>query len=187
VIYILVVSYFFLNLFVGVMFSRFNEAINKEKTKGLKGKEGAEKYLDFLMQIETSKPEYSTFKKPEVGLRKYLYMITTNKYFDNFIMMIIIFNLITMAMNYEASSDAINKILETVNLVFTSIFIAECTLKLCANGVNGYFYYGWNKFDFFVVASSIVDLLVTNLTDAKSAFLKSFQIIRVLRVLRVTR
>jgi hypothetical protein len=92
-----------------------------------------------------------------------------------------------MAMNFENSSNEYNQALTIVNYIFTGIFIAECLLKLCAYGFEGYFHSGWNKFDFFVVVASIVDLVVANIDGIDAAFLKSFQIIRVLRVLRVTR
>lgn len=187
VIYLFIVSYFFLNLFVGIMFSCFNDAWNREKKKGITDNEQAEKYWDFMTQIETAQPEWSTFKVPDGGVRKILYQIVTSKYLDNGIMVVIVLNMVVMAMSYEGASASYNYALDTMNLIFTSIFIIECILKLSANGPRGYFYYGWNKFDFFVVASSLVDIAITNTTGANSSFLKSFQIIRVLRVLRVTR
>jgi len=187
VCYLISVSYFFLNLFIGIMFNCFNEAWNREKKKGISNNQAAEKYWDFLKQIEFAKPEFASFKLPEEGLRRHLYMIATSKYLDNFIMLVIILNMILMAVSFEGSDNNFNGILDTINLIFTTIFISECILKLCANGIRGYFYYGWNQFDFFVVASSVVDIIVSNTTGTNSAFLKSFQIIRVLRVLRVTR
>ena len=61
-------------------------------------------------------------------------------------------------------------------------------MKLIANGYKRYFYFAWNKFDFFVVSASLLDLaLLYAFKDNNTAFLKSFQIFRVLRVLRVTR
>ena len=77
--------------------------------------------------------------------------------------------------------------LSNCKYIFTGIFIAECCLKLLAYGPVGYFHVGWNKFDFFVVVASILDLIIANIDGIDAAFLKSFQIIRVLRVLRVTR
>ena len=93
-----------------------------------------------------------------------------------------------MALSFEGMSDEMINIMEIINLVFTAIFIIECVMKLIANGVKRYFYFAWNKFDFFVVSASILDLAVTYaFSGSNTAFLKSFQIFRVLRVLRVTR
>jgi hypothetical protein len=176
-----------MNLFVGIMFQKFNEAWSKEKKSGIANNQDTERYWDFLKQVERSKPDLGSFKIPDTGIRKYFYKVAQSKFLDNFIMAVIIANMLTMAMSYEGSPEIYNNILDYINLLFTSIFIVECCIKLTALGPKGYFYFGWNQFDFFVVFSSIVDLVVTNSTSADSSFLKSFQIIRVLRVLRVTR
>ena len=42
---------------------------------------------------------------------------------------------------------------------FTIIFIIEAVLKLIAYG-KSYFENSWNKFDFFVVSSSILDIVM---------------------------
>ena len=43
------------------------------------------------------------------------------------------------------------------NYIFTAIFFIECVLKLLVYRW-AYFKTGWNKFDFFVVSASIIDL-----------------------------
>lgn len=169
------------------MFSSFNDAWNKEHKKEITENSSVEQYWDFLKQIEIAVPEWSTFKTPDKGIRKHIYDLMQSKFADNFIILIILMNMMTMAVDFQGSSPAFTENLDTLNLVFTAIFILECTLKIIANGFSGYFYYGWNKFDFFVVSSSIADLVMKNTNQAKVDFLKSFQIIRVLRVLRVTR
>jgi hypothetical protein len=187
VAYLLVVSYFFLNLFTGIMFKYFNDAWSKEQ-KVAEGDKKAEKYYDFLQQIETSKPDYVKFIKPEPGtFQFYLRTAADSAILDNGIMIIIFLNMIVMAMNYEGCDEGYEQFLTTLNIIFTSIFIGECVLKIAGYGISGYFYFGWNKFDFFVVIASIVDLIIANIDGIDASFLKSFQIIRVLRVLRVTR
>jgi len=57
---------------------------------------------------------------------------------------------------------------------------------LYAYGLD-YFYYGWNKFDFFVVLVSIIDWVVNDIDGIDGSFLKTFQVIRVLKVLKVSR
>ena len=187
IIYNLVVAYFFLNLFTGIMFRYFNEAFSREQ-KLAKDDKKAPKYYDFLTQIYQAQSDYETWVRPNKGtLKYYLREFADSTFLDNFIMGCILLNLISMAMNFENSSEEYNQALTIVNYIFTGIFIAECVLKLSAYGPVGYFHSAWNKFDFFVVVASIVDLIVANIDGIDAAFLKSFQIIRVLRVLRVTR
>ena len=187
IIYNLVVAYFFLNLFTGIMFRYFNEAFSREQKLAEDDKK-APKYYDFLTQIIDSQSDYEIWIRPNKGtFRYYLREIADSNILDNFIMGCIFLNMISMAMNFENASDVYNNALTIVNYIFTGVFIGECILKLLAYGPSGYFHSAWNKFDFFVVVASIVDLIVQNIEGIDAAFLKSFQIIRVLRVLRVTR
>jgi hypothetical protein len=187
IVYLLVVSYFFLNLFTGIMFKYFNDSWTREQ-KVADGDKKAAKYYDFLTQIEDAQPDYITYIKPREGTFRYkLRNFVDSSYFDNFIMAIIFLNMISMAMNYDDCDYGYEYILKFANWIFTGIFVLECILKLTAYGLSGYFYYGWNKFDFFVVVASLLDIVIANIDGIDAAFLKSFQIIRVLRVLRVTR
>ena len=49
--------------------------------------------------------------------------------------------------------------LEISNYIFTAVFFVEAVLKLFVYRIH-YFKTAWNKFDFFVVASSLIDLLL---------------------------
>ena len=183
IVYNLVVAYFFLNLFTGIMFRYFNDAFSREQILAEEDKK-APKYYDFLTQIYQAQTDYEVWIKHNKGtFRYYLREFADSTFLDNFIMGYIILNLISMAMNFENSSDEYNQALTIVNYIFTGIFIAECLLKLCVYGPVGYFHSRWNKFDFFVVVASIVDLIVGGIDGIDAAFLKSFQIIFVLRVL----
>ena len=183
----LVVAYFFLNLFTGILFKYFNEAYKKEQKMAEDDKK-APKYYDFLTQICDAETHYVVWKRPKKGSYSYyLREIADSALLDNIIMIVIFLNMIFMALNFEGSSSGWNTFLTIVNYVFTGIFILECIVKLLGLGFAAYFHSGWNRFDFFVVFASIVDLAVANVEGFDASFLKSFQIIRVLRVLRITR
>ena len=183
----LVVAYFFLNLFTGIMFRYFNDAFKREQ-KIAEDDKKAPKYYDFLAQICDAETHYIVWKKPLKGtFQYYLRELADNPHLDNFIMVIIFLNMIFMALNYDGNSYEFNLFLSIVNYIFTGIFILECIIKLLGYGFIGYFHSGWNRFDFFVVIASLVDIAVANIEGFDASFLKSFQIIRVLRVLRITR
>ena len=185
--YNLVTAYFVLNLFTGIMFRYFNEAYKRE-TKLAEDDKKAPKYYDFLNQITSADSHYIIWAHPEKGTIKYcLREFADSSFLDNFIMIIICLNMISMAMNYENSNPNYELGLTVANYAFTGIFFLECGLKLSAYGLQGYFHSGWNRFDFFVVVASLLDIIIANIDGIDAAFLKSFQIIRVLRVLRVTR
>jgi hypothetical protein len=56
-------------------------------------------------------------------------------------------------------------------------------LKLLAYGIKPYFHISWNKFDFALIIISIIDWIVAGIDGIDATFLKTFQIIRVLKVL----
>jgi len=62
-----------------------------------------------------------------------------------------------MALDHEGASPGMLDFLKVTNYIFTTIFLLECILKLYVYRRH-YFKTAWNKFDFFVVSSSIIDL-----------------------------
>ena len=187
IVYNLVVAYFFLNLFTGIMFRYFNEGYTKEKTLAPEDKK-APKYYDFLTQIVGAETHYVIWVRPNKGsLRYYLREFADSNFLDKAIMSCIFLNLIAMALNYEGCHPTYELCLDIANYFFIGIFIVECILKILAYGFPGYFHIIWNRFDFFVVVASIIDILISNMDGIDSVFLKTFQVIRVLRVLRVLR
>ena len=187
IIFNLIVAYFFLNLFTGIMFKYFNEAYKKEQEISKDDKK-APKYYDFLSQIIGAQSNYLIWNKPINGtFRYYLREIVDNEIFENIIIIIIFLNMILMSLTYEGCSEKLTNVLKFFNYLFSFIFMLECFVKLVAYGIRPYFHISWNKFDFFIVIVSIVDWIVADIDGIDSSFLKTFQIIRVLKVLKVSR
>jgi len=74
----------------------------------------------------------------------------SNPWFDMFIVATIIVNSASIATTSFGDSDEKIKILGTLNLVCSSIFVIEATLKGIALGKQ-YFQSKWNRFDFVIV------------------------------------
>jgi hypothetical protein len=68
-------------------------------------------------------------------------------------------NIVQMAVLHEGQTESFSKTLDFSNYLFTAFFILEACLKLVAFG-RSYFNNAWNKFDFFVVVSSILDIIM---------------------------
>jgi len=63
----------------------------------------------------------------------------------------------------------------------------ECGSKLIAHGGN-YFNSGWNKFDFFVVSASFLDIVMANMSANSLKVIRvGPQLARIMRVMRVSR
>lgn len=75
-----------------------------------------------------------------------------------------------------------------LNLLFTVLFVLEMMLKIFGRGWQGYISDRWNKFDFFVVIASLLDLaLAPTSFELGQALAKIFRIFRVMRVLRLVK
>ena len=64
-----------------------------------------------------------------------------------------------MALDHDGASPSMLEFLAVSNYVFTIIFVIEAIFKLYVYRW-AYFKTGWNKFDFFVVASSLIDIAI---------------------------
>jgi hypothetical protein len=137
--------------------------------------------------IVDASPDYETTNVPNIGWRRRIHGLVGSNKFDIFIMLCIIGNMGQMAVQYEGCSEIYINKLENVNLVFTTVFLLECILKLFAYG-RTFFRNAWNNFDFIVVFSSLLDIMISLMDEADLSFLRiGPQIGRVMRVLRVSR
>jgi len=74
-------------------------------------------------------------------------------------------------------------VLDVTNLAFSIVFIAEAILKIIALGFGVYLRSAWNKLDFFIVVSSVVDIIITYAVPESGAA----EIVRVAKIMRVFR
>ena len=124
-----------------------------------------------------------------------MWQLVNSTSFDYIIMIFIVLNMLQMALDHEGASPGMISFLRVSNYIFSAIFLVEAILKLYVYRW-AYFKTGWNKFDFFVVVSSVLDLSVEMILptpeggqeDSGSEILSvGPQLARVLRVLRVSR
>ena len=125
--------------------------------------------------------------------------------FSMFIYGCILGNLFTMAVNPLHSESTNGKWLRpkhvaqtisVLNMFFTWVFILEALIKLACLGVAGYFYDGYNCFDFILVLFSCLDVMaeIALGTAGKSGnvmfsggFFNMLRVVRMCRLLRVLR
>lgn len=185
--FILIGTFFFLNFFVGVIFLNFEEA-QKEEREALVLNDRQLKWIDIMKMILKSRPDIETTYIPKNKIRKKLHSFVTSNIFDIFIMVCIVLNMFQMAIDYEDAPLNYTMVLQYINYVFTAIFTIEAILKLTAFG-KVYFSSSWNNFDFFVVLSSLLEVVLSSLATSGSVAILRIgpQLARVLRILRVSR
>ena len=87
-------------------------------------------------------------------LQLLFYNLSRNQKFDIFIMIFIMLNMLTMAIEFEGMTDDYQTGLEYVNIAFLTIFSLECVVKILGLRLY-YFKEPWNVFDFVVVVVSL--------------------------------
>lgn len=188
-VFVLLGSYFFMNLFIGVVFEKFQLAKKSESSLSMLFMKKDQIFWVEMQELAvSSKPQIEVVYKPKDKFRKFFYKLAISTGFEMTIMVCIVLNMLQMAIGYYEASQAYTNALEYINLCFTAIFIIEATIKLLGYGFLGYFRQGWNQFDFFVVTTSIIDLSMTYFGSSTIKFLRvGPQLARVIRVLRVSK
>jgi voltage-gated sodium channel len=104
---------------------------------------------------------------------------------DNFILLLIILNAITIFISGFDFGSNNNLILSAVDNVITILFICELIIKLNEYGKR-YFISGWNKFDFTLILISIPALIafVFSIEISDFSFLLVFRVMRVFKSFR---
>jgi hypothetical protein len=183
VFFIVFGSFFTLNLFIGVIIENFN--MQKKKAGGsleMLMSEDQKKYYNAMKKLGSKQPQ-KPIPKPKFKPQRMLFELVTNQKFDIFIMIVILLNMMTMAIEHYDQPAEFESVLFYINQVFIAIFTLECAMKLIALR-QYYFKQPWNVFDFVVVISSILGVA---LDEYVREFMVSPTLLRVVRVFRVGR
>jgi len=163
--FIVVGSFFVMNLFVGVVINNFNEIkAESGKARGVLLTESQQEWADLRETMQKLRPKRRR-PEPKNCLRRYCYRLVeyTSKggvrVFDTFIMVCIILNTGVMAMTYFGQPYWYSVMLEVINILFAVIFTIEAIIKLTAYMLY-YFHDPWNIFDFTIVVGTLVGLVV---------------------------
>uniref|UniRef100_A0A803WCA3 Sodium channel protein n=1 Tax=Ficedula albicollis TaxID=59894 RepID=A0A803WCA3_FICAL len=183
VVFIIFGSFFTLNLFVGVIIDNFNQQKKKISGEDIFMTEEQKKYYNAMKKLGSKKPQKPT-PRPLNRYQGFLFDIVTSQMFDIVIMGLICLNMITMMVETYEQSETKTNVLSKINILFVTIFTAECVLKLLALR-QYYFSNAWNIFDLVVVIMS----LVGNIGKAFEHFLPPtlFRVIRLARIGRILR
>ncbi|XP_046400026.1 sodium channel protein para-like [Ischnura elegans] len=117
---------------------------------------------------------------PWVKFQQIVGMVALSPFFELFIMLIIMLNTFFMALDHHDMNRDMEIILRRGNYVFTLIFIIEAILKIIAMSPKYYFKNSWNRFDFTIVAMSLVELGLEGVQGL--SVLRSFRLLRILRL-----
>ncbi|XP_076312220.1 voltage-dependent T-type calcium channel subunit alpha-1G-like [Tachypleus tridentatus] len=180
--FLLLVAFFVLNMFVGVVVENFHRC-REEQEKEEKARRAVKRArkLEKKRKKMREPPYYINYSKP----RLFTHNIVTSKYFDLAIAAVIGLNVVTMAMEFYMMPLELVYALKIFNYFFTAVFILEAFMKVLALGIRRYLKDRWNQLDVVIVILSIVGIILEEMESEVIPINPT--IIRVMRVLRIAR
>ncbi|XP_069373570.1 voltage-dependent T-type calcium channel subunit alpha-1G isoform X19 [Paralichthys olivaceus] len=188
--FLLIVAFFVLNMFVGVVVENFHkcrrhqeaEEAKLREAKRLKRREKKRRSKEKELAEAQSKPYYSDYSPTRLLIHK----MCTSHYLDLFITIVIGLNVITMSMEHYEQPRELDEALKICNYIFTLIFVLESVFKLVAFGFRRFFKDKWNQLDLAIVLLSIMGITLEEI-EVNASLPINPTIIRIMRVLRIAR
>ncbi|KAM6897420.1 voltage-dependent T-type calcium channel subunit alpha-1G isoform 7-T7 [Xenentodon cancila] len=181
--FLLIVAFFVLNMFVGVVVENFHKCRRHQEAEEAKRKEEKKlKRMEKKRRKAQSKPYYSDYSPT----RLLIHRMCTSHYLDLFITIVIGLNVITMSMEHYEQPQELEDALKICNYIFTLIFVLESVFKLVAFGFRRFFKDKWNQLDLAIVLLSIMGITLEEI-EVNASLPINPTIIRIMRVLRIAR
>ncbi|XP_058802302.1 sodium channel protein para isoform X2 [Phymastichus coffea] len=115
-----------------------------------------------------------------IKIQEYVSLLVFDPFVELFITLCIVVNTLFMALDHHDMDKEMDRVLKSGNYFFTATFAIEATMKLIAISPKYYFQEGWNIFDFFIVALSLVELGLEGVQGL--SVLRSFRLLRVFKL-----
>ncbi|XP_055079758.1 voltage-dependent T-type calcium channel subunit alpha-1I-like [Periophthalmus magnuspinnatus] len=181
--FLLIVSFFVLNMFVGVVVENFHKCRQHQEVEEAKRREEKrQKRMEKKRRKAQRLPYYSSYGR----VRLMIHTLCTNHYLDLIITFIICINVITMSLEHYNQPHSLDLALKYCNYFFTSMFVLEAVLKLIAFGFRRFFKDRWNQLDLAIVLLSVMGITLEEI-EISAALPINPTIIRIMRVLRIAR
>lgn len=186
--FMVVGSFFAVNLFVGVVIDNFNQMKIKHGGNVLLTEEQKE-----WVRTQEAMLKLQPYVRPPPAtnaLQQWSQDVIMHPFFEAFIMVCIILNTFTMAIEFWGQPTEYALALVVINYIFAVLFLAEAVVKLIALRMT-YFSSSWNIFDFTIVLASVVGIIVRFATGVDigsvATVIRTFRIGRVLRIVKRAR
>uniref|UniRef100_A0AAQ6AAL8 Ion transport domain-containing protein n=1 Tax=Amphiprion ocellaris TaxID=80972 RepID=A0AAQ6AAL8_AMPOC len=181
--FLLIVSFFVLNMFVGVVVENFHKCRQHQEVEEAKRREEKrQRRMEKKRRKAQKLPYYSSYG----NVRLMIHTLCTNHYLDLIITFIICINVITMSLEHYNQPHSLDLALKYCNYFFTSTFVLEAILKLIAFGFRRFFKERWNQLDLAIVLLSVMGITLEEI-EISAALPINPTIIRIMRVLRIAR
>uniref|UniRef100_A0A3Q2PDK8 Voltage-dependent T-type calcium channel subunit alpha-1I-like n=1 Tax=Fundulus heteroclitus TaxID=8078 RepID=A0A3Q2PDK8_FUNHE len=181
--FLLIVSFFVLNMFVGVVVENFHKCRqHQEVEEARRREEKRQRRMEKKRRKAQKLPYYSSYGRTRLAI----HTLCTSHYLDLVITFIICINVITMSLEHYSQPQSLETALKYCNYFFTSTFVIEASLKLVAFGFRRFFKDRWNQLDLAIVLLSVMGITLEEI-EINASLPINPTIIRIMRVLRIAR
>eukprot|EP00736_Rhodelphis_marinus_P000156 Rmarinus@m.17433 len=178
VAFVVVGSFFLLNLFVGIVIDTFTK-LKQEYDGSALLTETQRDWIEVQRMCVLANPKHM-IAEPASLFRAFCFRIVTSMVFEGFILACIVVSTVSMATRHYDMSESEEEKRDFGNKLFTGIFLAEVILKIAAFGRHLYFNDPWNRFDFVI---SIATLPGAFWSGAGISYVRMIRIARIFRVI----
>ena len=188
--WLLVGTFTTLNLFVGSVVDNFTRIKGELEGSALMTKE-QKQWVRTLQDAKQNKKPVKVPKPPEHPWLKPFFSLVVTKEFDIFITVVVISNILVMALDFHRIEEhpGYHSFYTKALLFFSYVYYCECLFKLLGYGVKTYFSDNWNRFDFFLVVTSLFDQFAAELLEAilpiPPMLLRILRVARIMRIMRL--
>lgn len=183
--FMIVGSFFMMQLFVGVVIDNFNKMKEKMGNSALLTE--SQKQWVYMQEAMMKLKPLRRKRVPRNKYRRRCYYVAQDPSFDLTVMICIVVNTMIMSVTYFGQSDQYSEVVETANYIFAALFLVEAAVKLIGLG-RQYWRDYWNIFDFLIVAASVIGIaakLFFNVSVGSVATVaRTFRVGRVFRLIK---
>lgn len=179
-----------MNLFIGVIFYEFSRETQRSKHKFLD--QSQIWWIKLQKKIVGAQPDFSFYKPPDNGLRRFLFQKLNSYLFKTFITLAICLDIVILGIFNDNARNAYVDILEAIHAVLNLLLLLETGLKYYAYGHRNFFHDFWHKLEFFISLTIIIDLGVFFCYDTifysiqyLSRIIKAMRVFKMIRMVRI--
>ncbi|KAK0400398.1 hypothetical protein QR680_003475 [Steinernema hermaphroditum] len=208
-------SFFVLNLVLGVLSGEFSKEREKARARGLFQKfrekqqleEDVKGYMDWITQAEDIDPvnddgedeqqngeelDEEGEEKPEITTRlcgsvRWKRKLVKSQTFYWLVIVLVFLNTLVLTSEHYGQQDWLDRFQTAANLFFVILFSLEMMLKMYSLGFTTYTTSQFNRFDCFVVISSIIEFVLVYFDVMKPLGVSVLRSARLLRIFKVTK
>ncbi|KAG5282274.1 hypothetical protein AALO_G00054190 [Alosa alosa] len=184
IIYIIIIAFFMMNIFVGFVIITFREQ-GEAEFKNCELNKNQRQCVYYALKAQPIK-----IYIPKNPSQLKFWKIINSSQFEYIMFVLIMLNTLTLAVQHYQQSKLFTSIMDILNLIFTLVFTVEMIIKLLALRTYHYFIDAWNSFDALIVVGSVLDIMVSELSqkgegESSKVSITFFRLFRVMRLVKL--